>query len=138
MKIRFKKIIHSTDVAKSILIERILKELNKPGYRIINQTQSRVEFKLNLLVPGSRLEVFRRVSGGEFEIISENKTIAFSFYYSPLSEILLTVFAVYMGITVDYNAFIFFMVFIAIALCISLIVMKSVANDMMENILNPI
>ena len=136
MKIRYKKIIHSTDVAPSILKERILRELDKPGYRILNQTQSRVEFKLNLLVPGSRLEVFKRVSGGEFDIISENKTIVFYFYYSPVSEFFLIVFATYIGITQDYNAFLFFMVFITVVFCISLIVMKSVASDMMENILN--
>jgi len=78
MKIRYKKIIRSTNVAPSTLIKNINAELvDNPGYRIVNETQNCIEFKYNMWEFGLRIRAFRNVDGGAFDIISESKTIVF-------------------------------------------------------------
>ena len=78
---------------------------------------------------------FKRIDGGEFHIDSESKTVVFSYYLSPMFEIFMTAFAIYCGITQEYQSFVFFMVFIVIMFIVRIIVVKSEATDMMENIL---
>lgn len=136
MKIRYKKTIRSTNVEPSILIKNIKAELHKPAYIIKEQTQSRVEFKYNIWGFGSRAEVFRNVDGGEFDIIPESKTIVFSYYLTPLFEILATCVAAFFGFNQDYHIY-FFIVFIAVMFVIRLISVKIVANRMIEDIVNP-
>ena len=136
MKIRYKKIIGSTNVDSSALIKNIIAELDKPGYIIKDRTQSRVEFRYNIWGFGSRTEVFSNVDGGVFDIDSESKTIVFSYYLSPLFEILASCIAAFFGFTQDYHIF-YFIIFIAIMFVIRLISVKIVANRMMENVLNP-
>jgi len=84
MKIRYKKIIRSTNVAPSTLIKNINAELvDNPGYRIVNETQNCIEFKYNMWEFGLRIRAFRNVDGGAFDIISESKTIVFSHHLAP-------------------------------------------------------
>ena len=136
MKIRYKKIIRSTNVAPSTLIKNINAELvDNPGYRIVNETQNCIEFKYNMWEFGLRIRAFRNVDGGAFDIISESKTIVFSYYLSPLFEILATCVAAFFGFTQDYHIY-FFIVFIAVMFVIRVISVKIAANRMMENILN--
>jgi hypothetical protein len=135
MKIRYKKTIRSTNAGSHILINNIIAELDKPGYRIISQTQSCLEFKYKIWRVGSRGEVFNRVDGGVFDIDPESKTIVFSFYLSPILEILAISIAAIFGIIQDYHIFIF-VIFIALMFVIRIIAVKIVANRMMENILN--
>lgn len=137
MKIRYKKIIRSANVASSTLIKNILAELDKPGYRITNQTQSSVEFKYNIWGFGSRTEVFKNVDGGAFEIITETKTqIVFSYYVSPIFEILASSIVAIFGIIQDYHIFVF-IIFIAVMFVIRIISVRIAATRMMENIINP-
>ena len=135
MKIRYKKTISSANADSHTLINNIIAELDKPGYRIISQTQSCVEFKYKIWRVGSRGEVFNRVDGGTFDIISEGKTIVFSFYLSPIFEILAISIAAIFGIIQDYHIFIF-IIFIAVMFVIRIIAVKNEANRMMGNILN--
>ena len=136
MKIRY-KITYSIELDPNILIKNIIAELDKQGYKITNQTQNSVEFKYNIWGFGSRTEVFRNVDGGAFEIISENKTlIVFSFYVSPIFEILAASIAAIFGIIQDYHIFVF-IIFIAVMFIIRIISVRTAANRMMENIINP-
>ena len=136
MKIRYRKIKGSTNVESFRLIKNIIAELDKPGYIIKDRTKSRVEFKYNIWGFGSRIEVFSIVDGGLFEIDSENKNLVLSYYLSPLFEIFASCIAAFFGLTQDYYIF-YFIIFIAIMLVIRLISVNIVANQMMENILNP-
>ena len=136
MKIRY-KITYSIELDPNILIKNIIAELDKQGYKITNQTQNSVEFKYNIWGFGSRTEVFRNVDGGAFEIISENKTlIVFSFCVSPIFEILAASIAAIFGIIQDYHIFVF-IIFIAVMFIIRIISVRTAANRMMENIINP-
>ncbi|NBW35356.1 MAG: hypothetical protein EBR30_10130 [Cytophagia bacterium] len=134
MRIKFKTIIRSTDKEPSILIEKILMELDKPGYQIFAQTPRMVIFTYNIWRFASRSEVFKRIDGGVFNIGSEKKIITFDFYVSPILEIILTLIAVFFGITEDYHIFLFFAVFIAIMFVIRLISMRNTAIQMMDDI----
>ena len=136
MQIRY-KITYSIELDPNILIKNIIAELDKQGYKITNQTQNSVEFKYNIWGFGSRTEVFRNVDGGAFEIISENKTlIVFSFYVSPIFEILAASIAAIFGIIQDYHIFVF-IIFIAVMFIIRIISVRTAANRMMENIIDP-
>ena len=135
MRIRYKKIIRSTNVGPSTLIKNIKAELDKPGYKIIIQTQSCVEFAYNTWRVGSRAEVISTVDGRTFDLAPEGKTIVFTFYISPVFEILATSIAAIFGIFQDYHIFIF-VIFIAVMFIIRIIAVKNVANRMIENILN--
>jgi hypothetical protein len=136
MKIRYRKIVRSTNIDSNALIKRIVLELSKPGYKITNQIQSSLEFKYNIWRVGSRTEVFRNVDGGRFDVISESKSIVFSFYLSPIFEILAISITAFLGITQDYHIF-FFVVFITLMFFIRLISVKIAANRMIENIVDP-
>lgn len=135
MRIRYKKIRRSTNVDSKTLITNIIAELGNPGYRIVTQTQSCVQFEYSTWGIGSRTEVFSTVDGGTFDFSSEGKTIVFTFYISPIFEILATSIAAIFGIFQDYYIFIF-AIFIALMFVIRIIAVKDVANRMMENILN--
>ena len=135
MRIRYKKITRSTNTDSHTLINNIIAELDKPGYKIISQTQSCVEFAYNTWRVGSRAEVFSTIDGGTFDFASEGKTIVFTFYISPVFEILTASIAATFGVFQDYHIFIF-VIFIAVMFVIRIIAVKNVANRMMENILN--
>ena len=134
MKIGYKKIIRSTNIDHSTLSKNIIEELDKGGYRITNQTQNFVEFKYNIWALGSRAKVFKTVDGGTFVIAPESKTIVFSFYLSPIFEILAICVAAFFGITQDYHFF-FFIIFIVFMFVLRLISIKITANEMMSNIM---
>jgi len=136
MKIRY-KITRSTNLDPYTVIKNIIAELDKPGYSITNQNQTYVEFKYNIWGFGSRSEAFRNVDGGMFEVILEGKTlIVFSFYVSPIFEIIASSIATIFGIIQDYHIF-FFIIFIAVMFIIRIISVKIAANRMMENIIKP-
>jgi hypothetical protein len=136
MKIKYQKLIRSTDIEPSVLLERMVAELNKAGYQITNQTQSSVEFKNNIWGPGSRTDVFKKVDGGKFNISLEEKTVIFSYYLSPAFEILAFCVVAFFGIVRDYHI-LFFIVFIALMFFIRIISQKIAGNRMMENLLDP-
>ena len=136
MKIKYKKIICSTKDAPTTLIRNIISELEKQDYKILNQTQNCVTFKYNIEGFGFRTEVFRNVDGGTFNLISESKTIVFSYYLSPLFEIFAICIVAFLGITRDYHIF-FFVVFIALMFIVRIISVKIAANTIIENILYP-
>lgn len=136
MKIKYKKIIRTFHVEPTKLIKNIITELNRSGYRIRYQTPSNIEFKYNYWGFGSRADVFTKIDGGEFDIIEADKTIVFSYYLSPIFEIIASCIAAFFGITQDNHIF-FFIIFIAIMFVIRLISTKTVANNMIENVLNP-
>lgn len=137
MRIKFKTITRSTDKESSILIEKILMELDKPGYRIFAQTPRMLIFRYNTWHFASRSEVFKRLDGGVFNIASEKKLITLDFYVSPILEIILALFAIFFGITEDYHIFLFFGVFIAIMFVIRLVSARTTAIQMMDDILTP-
>ena len=135
MRIKFKKIIRSTNIETSAILKRIIDELNEAGYKITNQTQSKVEFKYNIWGPGSRTDVYRKVDGGTIDIIPDNKSIVFSYYLTPIFEIVLVCIVAFFGIIKDHRIF-FFILLIAFAFMIRLISVKMVGDQMTENILN--
>ena len=137
MKIRYKKIIRSTNVDPSTLIKNINAELvDNPGYKIVNETQNCVEFKYNMWEFGLRIRAFRNVDGGLFNVVSESKTVVFSYYLSPLFEILAICVTAIFGITQDYHI-LFLIIFIAVMFVVRIVSVKIAANRMMENIVNP-
>jgi hypothetical protein len=111
-------------------------ELNREGYQITSQTQSSVEFKNNIWGGGSRTDVFKKVDGGQFNIILEEKTIVLSYYLSPVFEILASCIVVFFGILRDYHILFFFAI-IAVMFFIRIISQKTVGNRMIENLANP-
>jgi|ERR1700754_4428823 len=135
MRIIYKKLIRLTNIEPSVLLKRMIAELNKGGYQITSQTQSSVEFKNNIWAPGSRTDIFRKVDGGKFNIILEERTIIFSYYLSPVFEILASCIIAFFGIIRDYHI-LFFIVFIAVMFFIRIISQKTVGNRMMENLID--
>jgi hypothetical protein len=123
MRIKFKKLIHSTDSEPPELLNTVIDELNKASYQITNQNQSIVEFKNNIWRPGSRIEVFMKVDGGKFEIISDQKIIGLSYYLSPVFEILAFCVVAFFGSTLDCYI-LFFIIFIALMFYIRVINQK--------------
>jgi len=136
MKIKYKKIIRSTDYQPVNLTRKIVEELHKQGYEILQQSQNSIEFKYNIWSLGSRTDAFKKIDGGKFDIFSVNKSIVLSYYLSPIFEILASCVAAFFGFTQDYHIF-YFIIFIAIMLIIRLISVKIVANRMIENIVAP-
>ena len=135
MRINFKTITRSTDSEPSILIERILTELDKPWYRIFAQTSTMIIFRLNIWRFASRGEVFRRIDGGVFKIDSENKTIKLSFYVSPILEIILFFVALFFGISEDYRIFLFLGSFLAVMFIIRILSVRATAEQIIDDIL---
>lgn len=136
LRINFKKIIGSASNTSSALTKNIVAELERQGYRITNQTQNSIEFKHDILAFGSRTRVFRKVDGGTFDIIPENKTVVLSYYISPLFEIFASCIIAFLGFTQDYHIF-FFVAFIAMMFGIKLMTAKTVANQIMEDMTMP-
>jgi len=136
MRIKYKKLIRSTDIEPSVLLKRMVAELNREGYQITSQTQSSVEFKNNIWGGGSRTDVLKKVDGGQFNIILEEKTIVLSYYLSPVFEILASCIVVFFGILRDYHILFFFAI-IAVMFFIRIISQKTVGNRMIENLANP-
>jgi hypothetical protein len=136
MKIKYKKIIRSTEIEPSALLKNVIDELNKAGYQITNQTQSGVEFKNNIWGPGSRTDVYRKVDGGKFDINSEKNTIGLFYYTSPVFQIIASCIAAFFGIITDYHIF-FFIIFIVFTFLIKLMSQQMAGNRLMENVLNP-
>jgi hypothetical protein len=133
MKIRYKKITRSTEVNPSILIKKILSELDSPGYKITKQTQNCVEFKYNHWRFGSNFNASSILDGGVFDIIGESKTITLSYYLSPTPEIFLICFFTFFGIIQDYNIF-FVLIPIAILFVVRLLRMLVVGDEIIDNI----
>lgn len=135
MRIKFKKVIRLTNTDPSALLRNIIDELNGDGYEITNQTQSGVEFKHNVWGFGSRTEAFKKVDGGIFEIISEKKAIVFSYYLSPLFEILAFCVVTFFGIIRDHFILLFLIV-LAVMFIVRLVSVKMAGDRIIESVLN--
>ena len=134
MKIKYKKITCSTNLKSYVLIQNIFAELDKPGYRVTMQNQECVEFENNIWRFGSRMDAFKYVDGGVFEINPIDKTISFSFYISLTFEALAIFIAAFFAFTQDNNLF-FFIPFILIMLVVRAISIKLAADKMIGKIL---
>jgi hypothetical protein len=135
MRIGYKKLTRFTDLSQIDLIKNILGELEKPGYRIVKQDGTKVEFIYNIWRIGSRIEGFSRLDGGIFEINLNSKSVVFSFYISAVFEVLWTLFFAFIAFTED-RSILFFIVFIWLMFIIRMVIVKNVGNRMIENIVN--
>lgn len=137
MKIKY-HISETADIQSSLISERILLALDKPGYVIIRKTSETIEFYDNIWRLGSRSDVFGRVDGGKFEIKIENDRVVlnFSYYVSPTSEILFSLFSIFFAISKDYHIF-YAVPIILIAFLLRVVNVKTTAKAMVRNILAP-
>ena len=121
---------------KDILI-RINFELDKRRYIIFDVSGNSIEFRNKFWLFTTRGEYFGRVDGGKFLISPEkDTTVDFYFYASPWREISLVSFIIICSFIQDYHIS-FFIIPILIMFFLRIISVKSTANEMMENILNP-
>ena len=128
------KITKSTTADLATIFSRIISELDKPGYRIISETDTSIEFKYNNLRVGSRTEAFNRIDSGRFEIITgKDNLIVFSYRTYSLFEIIAILGLIISSVWVDYHIFIFVIV-LFIIIMFRIISLKSLANEMLENI----
>jgi hypothetical protein len=137
MKITY-HISETADIKPGVISDRILLALDKPGYVIIRESRETIEFYDNIWRLASRTNAFGRVDGGKFEIKNENNRIVlnFSYYASPTSEILVSLFFIYLAIFKEYHAF-YAVPIILIFFLLRMVNVKTTAREMVTNILAP-
>ena len=133
------KISRSTDLPIWTLVDKILRELNKSDYRILNSTSSIVEFENNPWKLISRSKAMGRLDRGKFEFSSDDNSILVTFSYHrnilwPI--VLLTIMSTFFIIQGDYYGPLFFLVFFAIAITVDVAMLKGNAGEMLDEILN--
>ncbi|MDB5089220.1 MAG: hypothetical protein JWR09_3214 [Mucilaginibacter sp.] len=135
MKIRYKKITRPTDIDLNIIMKSILIKLDEQGYTVTNQTQNYIEFIYNKWSFGLNIDVLGKIDGGKFEADFKNKTIALSFFLSPIFEIIASCITAIFGIIKHCNIF-SCIIFIMIIFIFRITYIKIAANLMMRNLLN--
>jgi len=135
MRIKYKKIIRSTDLVQADLIRNILAELDKPGYKIIKQDKNYLEFKNSPWRFGSSSDAFRDVDEGTFELNSDSKEVVLTYYISLRFEILAISLVIIVGINKDYSFF-YFIIFIVIMFIVRMESVRIAAKNMITNVLN--
>jgi hypothetical protein len=136
MRIYYKRIIRSTQTESSELIKHITSELVRNGYQITNKTNETVQFKTNFWVFGSRMDVYKKVDGGEFYINGENNTILLKFYLSPIVTIIIFCLVSFFGFIKDYHFFFCDILFI-VGFLTRLISLRMAGEELMEDVLSP-
>jgi hypothetical protein len=138
VKLKF-KIARSTTFHGWVLVDKILSELNKRDYRILNSTSSVVEFDDSPWKLMSNYKAVQRLDGGKFEIsIDDNfKLVTFTYYRSVLwPVIILTILSVSLIAHGQYYAPLYFLAFYLIAITVNVVMLKSKAEEILNEIVN--
>jgi hypothetical protein len=136
MKISY-HISETADMQQSVLSERILSVLDKPGYVILEKSSETIKFKFNIWQLGSRSQVYGKVDGGRFEMKVEGNKVIINFYYyvSPVLWTLFLGFDVCVGI-IKEPQILYGIPFILIFFYLHALIVKSSGIEMMRRILN--
>jgi hypothetical protein len=134
-----RSILKDTKLNTTALRKRALIQLENIDYQIINQTDKIINFSSDnekgLLV--SRMESFSKIDDGqiEIEVVGKNKTIKLNYYMSVIGEALIIVLSLLGGFILD-KFILIFSALILIQFMIRLIVLKTVAENLLVTILS--
>ncbi len=136
MKIKY-HLSQKTEINQEITLKRIISELDKHGYRIIDISENSIAFRNKFWLLTTRGEYFGRVDGGKFIISPEKEgtSVNFHFYESSWREISLIFFLVISSLIQDYHIA-FFIPLVLILFLLRIINVKSAGNEIAENILD--
>ncbi len=137
LKLTF-KISRSTDFPIWTLVDKILRELNKRDYNILNSTSNIIEFENSPWKLISRSKSMGRLDRGKFEFSSDDSSIlvTFSYYRNILWPVLFfTAMSIFLIINGEYFGPLFPLAFYVIAITIDVAMLKGNADEILNKII---